>query len=336
MHLSWFVVLVVALAAVAVAQSSNRKRSSYYQASRIHGDSNEFNRRLMNFLIRKPSQESSEDEDDIEEAQLHDETAPSGIVAGPIYAGSAQGGKSSNDINDIGSKDIFIPQEIHMTTANYRKRGVHLSSIQITYKGLKGKVVNGSTRGKEKPDICDSTLMPGEQIVKVTVATDDYIVGLQFTTSTGRKTPWCGGDSGNKFTAEYPGHVLSYIATTSGTIIDSLQFFWVAESVLNPATIGAAGCDNLCSFSQTYTSTATTCGLTCAGGHFGRVGSSSTCNSNSTFCRGGTATLARNTYVDHNADCANSGKFGCGDFGGCCVNVGNDINKSYFCVKCQY
>ncbi|CAF4327059.1 unnamed protein product [Adineta steineri] len=74
MHFSWFVVLVVAFAAVAVVQSSNRKRSSYYQASRIHGDSNEFNRRLMNFLIRNAAQESREDEDDIEEAQLRDET----------------------------------------------------------------------------------------------------------------------------------------------------------------------------------------------------------------------------------------------------------------------
>ncbi|CAF4442508.1 unnamed protein product, partial [Adineta steineri] len=67
-----------------------------------------------------------------------------------------------------------------------------------------------------------------------------------------------------------------------------------------------------CYFSQTYTSTATTCGLTCAGGIYNGIGPLTTCNGSSTFCRGGQVTLVRNTYTGRTADCANSGNVGCG------------------------
>lgn len=103
-----------------------------------------------------------------------------------------------------------------------------------------------------------------------------------------------------------------------------------------------AVCADVCNSDGTY-SGGNTCGLICQtnplgpfGSSTGSVGSTGTCNDNSTFCRGGTYTVMRNTYSTVNFDCANAWGFGCGNYGGCCVRIGDPSSPALYCIKCDY
>lgn len=100
-----------------------------------------------------------------------------------------------------------------------------------------------------------------------------------------------------------------------------------------------AVCANLCTSGQTYYGNIT-CGQICNttplgpfGSASGSVGSTGTCNTNSTFCPGGTYTIVRNSYSSVNFDC--TGCCGCGSYGGCCTGIGDPSAPSLNCIRCN-
>jgi hypothetical protein len=100
-----------------------------------------------------------------------------------------------------------------------------------------------------------------------------------------------------------------------------------------------AVCANLCTSGVTSDGSST-CGRVCDtnpigafGTPSGTVGSTGTCNTNSTFCPGGTYTITRNTYSTVNFDC--NGCCGCGSFG-CCTGIGPPSSPGVYCITCNY
>lgn len=141
--------------------------------------------------------------------------------SGPIYGGS--GGSVFTDSNMIGTSYASVPNSINL------RSGRLLDAIDMTYQTTDKTIYQAPRRGGSGGTDHRFQLNPDEKIVKITGRAGSLIDALQFTTNTGRTSPFCGGNGGTEFTEQHPGYVLWYISGRSGRFVDQIQFHWVRE-----------------------------------------------------------------------------------------------------------
>ncbi|CAF1445189.1 unnamed protein product [Adineta ricciae] len=146
-------------------------------------------------------------------------TVKSGIPRG------GGGGSPFNDLNVIGSYGRTIPTSIIV------RSGILIDAIQVTYETsnqTQGSVVTQApVRGRTSGTQHRFDLLPGETIVTVSGRSAGTVIGLQFTTSTGRVSSYYGDYDGTAFTEQYSGYVLSYISGRCADALDQIQFVWI-------------------------------------------------------------------------------------------------------------
>ncbi|UJR18707.1 hypothetical protein I4U23_005614 [Adineta vaga] len=132
------------------------------------------------------------------------------------------GGSPFNDLDVVGLYGRTFPKSIILRCGGY------IDAIQVTYETsnqTQGSVVTQAPRrGGTNTGPHQFDLLPGERIVKVDGRSGTYVTGLQFTTSTGNVTAYCGGSSDTPFTEQYSGYVLSYITGRYGNIHQENDF----------------------------------------------------------------------------------------------------------------
>ncbi|CAF0749781.1 unnamed protein product [Adineta ricciae] len=145
--------------------------------------------------------------------------ATSGIARG------GQGGSIFSDLDVVGLYGRTFPISIILRCGSY------IDAIQVTYETsnqTQGSVITQAPRrGGTNTGPHQFDLLPGERIVKVNGRSGTYVNGLQFTTSTGNVSAYCGGSGGTAFTEQYSGYVLSYISGRCGSWLNQIQFHWI-------------------------------------------------------------------------------------------------------------
>ncbi|CAF3117960.1 unnamed protein product, partial [Rotaria sp. Silwood2] len=145
------------------------------------------------------------------------------ILTGPAYGGD--GGDLFNDMDTIGAAGFTAPKSINI------KKAAWMDSIQITYQTYGKNIREAPIRGELGGEYCRFDLDLDERIVNVTGASDKFVDALQFITNKGRISPYCGGNSGIRFTESHPGYIMSFISGRSYHYLDQIQFHWIREEV---------------------------------------------------------------------------------------------------------